>query len=383
MARTRAADAADSVHAHKILTVVGARPQFIKAAVVSRLLADGSSGIRELLVHTGQHFDAELSDVFFEEMGIPRPHVHLGIGGLSHGAMTGRMIEAIENVIVAERPSLVLVYGDTNSTLAGAIAASKLNILVAHVEAGLRSFNRGMPEEINRVLTDHATDVLFAPTRTAVENLRREGIRTEAVHLVGDVMFDAALHYAGVARERSTILERLGLDERGYVLATVHRQENTDDEARLTAIFEGLARVAVRTKVVLPLHPRTRKRLEDAPRAAAAARALILVGPVGYLDMVALERGATAIATDSGGVQKEAFFYGVPCVTLRDETEWIELIDLGANVLAPPVDAVRVGTAIERALEHQSTAPTARPYGDGDAGQKIVAILSRVLEAAA
>lgn len=369
--------------AHRILTVVGARPQFVKAAVVSRVLSErarsGSTVLRELLIHTGQHFDAGLSDVFFQELGIPAPHAHLGIGGLSHGAMTGRMIESLERVVLAERPSLVLVYGDTNSTLAGALAAAKLGVPVAHVEAGLRSFNRGMPEEINRVLTDHAADLLFAPTRVAETNLRKEGIPGERVHLVGDVMYDAALRYAELARARSTILERMGLDHRGYVLATVHRQENTDDLARLTAIFEAFARLAGRIPIVVPLHPRTRQRLRDAPAAAATAGALTLIEPVGYLDMVALERGAAVIATDSGGVQKEAYFYGVPCVTLRDETEWVELVEAGANVLAPPADAADIVRSVEDALARDTIPPQPGLYGHGDAGARIVDVLERVL----
>lgn len=361
--------------------MVGARPQFVKAAVVSRVIAERarSEGVlRELLVHTGQHFDPGLSDIFFEELGIPAPHSHLGIAGLPHGAMTGRMIEALEQVILTERPAMVLVYGDTNSTLAGALAAAKLGVPVAHVEAGLRSFNRRMPEELNRVLTDHAADLLFAPTPAAVENLRREGIPDARVHLVGDVMYDAALYYAALAGERSTILGRLGVPERGYVLATIHRQENTDDPARLVAVFEALARVAKKHAVVLPIHPRTRKRLGAVAAAAEAARSLTIVDPVGYLDMVALERGAAVIATDSGGVQKEAYFYGVPCVTLRDETEWIELVESGANVLAPPVDAASVSRAIEAALGHRRPSAVPSLYGDGDAGSRIVDVLEHM-----
>ena len=365
----------------RILTVVGARPQFVKAAVVSRVIAERARGqgvVREVLVHTGQHFDAGLSDIFFEELGIPPPYRQLGIGGLPHGAMTGRMIEMLEQVILNESPALVLVYGDTNSTLAGALAAAKLGVPVAHVEAGLRSFNRRMPEELNRVLTDHAADVLFAPTPAAAENLRREGIPDARVHLVGDVMYDAALYYAALARERSSILGRLGVTERGYVLATVHRQENTDDPARLAAVFEALAQVARKHAVVLPIHPRTRKRLNAVAAAAEAARSLTIIDPVGYLDMVALERGAAVIATDSGGVQKEAYFYGVPCVTLRDETEWIELVESGANVLAPPVDAASVSRAIEAALVRRMSGAVASLYGDGDAGSRIVDVLERM-----
>jgi len=364
----------------RILTVVGARPQFIKAAVVSRAVeawnrAHGGR-LEELIVHTGQHYDAQMSDVFFEEMHIPQPAAHLGIGGLSHGAMTGRMLEAIEQTIVRERPDLVLVYGDTNSTLAGALAAAKLLVPVAHVEAGLRSFNRRMPEEINRVLADQVSDMLFAPTRTAVENLRREGVPSERIHQVGDVMLDASLFYAAIARERSDITSRLGLTRGSYVLATIHRQENTDDPKRLAAVFGGLAAVARETRVVLPLHPRTRATLDGNAAASVAAGALDLIEPVGYLDMVMLEESAAAIATDSGGVQKEAYFYGVPCVTLRDETEWVELVEIGANRLAPPMSAEAVSGAILQVLRERRSVRKEALYGAGDAGAKIVEVLA-------
>ena len=304
----------------KVITVVGARPQFVKAATVSRAFAQ-TEGLQELIVHTGQHFDPSLSEVFFEELGIPEPKYNLGIGGGTHGQNTGRMIEAVESVLIEEKPDWVLVYGDTDSTLAGALAAVKLHIHVAHVEAGLRSFNRRMPEEINRVLTDHAADLLLAPTPAAVENLRREGLPEARVRWVGDVMYDAALHFGRLADHASTALESLGLEPCGYVLATVHRAENTDDPARLEAVFEGLFRVAAELPVVLPLHPRTRKALERLGWLERAREQLRLIEPVGYLDMVALEKNARLIATDSGGVQKEAYFFGVPCVTLRDETE--------------------------------------------------------------
>jgi len=364
----------------RILTVVGARPQFIKAAVVSRAVeawhqAHGG-GLEAMIVHTGQHYDAQMSDVFFDEMRIPQPAVHLGIGGVSHGAMTGRMLEALEQTIQRERPDVVLVYGDTNSTLAGALAAAKLLVPVAHVEAGLRSFNRRMPEEINRVLADQVSDLLFAPTRTAVANLVREGIPDERIHEVGDVMLDASLFYAAIARERSDVMARLGLAKGGYVLATIHRQENTDDPRRLAAVFAGLAAVARETRVVLPLHPRTRASLDGNPAAAAAAGALDLIDPVGYLDMVMLEENAAVIATDSGGVQKEAYFYGVPCVTLRDETEWVELVEIGANRLAPPTTAEAVSRAIAQALSEHRSVRKEPLYGAGDAGTRIVQVLA-------
>jgi UDP-GlcNAc3NAcA epimerase len=327
------------------------------------------AGVAEKLVHTGQHYDANMSDVFFSELEIPPPAYHLGIGGGHHGEMMGRMLAGIEEVLLSEQPDWVLVYGDTNSTLAGALAASKLHIPVAHVEAGLRSFNRRMPEEINRVLTDYASDVLFAPTVTAVAHLAREGISGDKVHLVGDVMYDAALYFAKKAERDSVILSNLNLSPAGFVLATIHRQENTDNLDRLRSIFDGLG--AIDFPVVLPLHPRTRKRLEECK--IAIAPTIRLIDPVGYLDMVQLERCAAVIATDSGGVQKEAFFYGVPCFTLRDETEWVELVDLGWNKLVPPGDAGRIMGAVRGAIGRLGA--EGQPYGDGQATQKIASIL--------
>jgi UDP-GlcNAc3NAcA epimerase len=358
----------------KIATILGARPQFIKSAPVSTALAR-RAGVAEVVVHTGQHFDDLMSEVFFREMGIPAPRHHLGIGGLSHGAMTGRMLEAIEQVLIAEKPDRVLVYGDTNSTLAGALAAAKLGIPVAHVEAGLRSFNRSMPEEINRIAADHMSSLLFAPTARAVENLRREGISGDAVARTGDVMYDATLAFGEIAAKRSRILDTLGLKPRGYLLATVHRAENTDDAARLGAVFEGLAEASLRHPVVLPLHPRTRNAL--AGIAFRAPETLRMIEPVGFLDMVMLEKHALAVATDSGGVQKEAYFHRVPCVTLREETEWVELIEAGANRLAPPRDAQAIAHAIEAALVTPASAFDGELYGKGDAAEQIAARLER------
>jgi len=315
-----------------------------------------------------------MSQVFFEELDIPQPDYHLGIGGGSHGQNTGRMLEAIEGVLLDERPHLVLVYGDTDSTLAGALAASKLHIPVAHVEAGLRSFNRRMPEEINRVLTDHMSDLLFAPTEKAVQNLLREGLSMSAIHWVGDVMYDAALYYGEKAERYSQILEWLNLLPNGYVLATVHRAENTDDPNRLRVILEALARVHQEVPVVFPVHPRTRKRAEAYGLHGLLDKVLSLE-PVGYLDMAKLEKNARLIATDSGGVQKEAFFYGVPCVTLRDETEWVELVELGWNVVCPPLDVKVVVDALLRQWE----GVRAFPYGEGTAGARIAAILADIL----
>ena len=356
-----------------IVSVVGARPQFIKAAVVSRALRV-LPGVAHRLVHTGQHYDANMSAVFFEELALPQPDCDLGIGSGPHGAQTGRMLAAVEQVLIAERPDWVLVYGDTNSTVAGALAAAKLHVPVAHVEAGLRSFNRRMPEEINRVLTDHASDLLLAPTRTAVAHLLAEGIPAEGVHLVGDVMFDAARFYADRVARRSCVLERVGVEPKRYVLATAHRAENTDDPVRLSALWDGLALVADDLPVVAPLHPRTRAALARAGALGRLCRALKLVDPVGYLDMVMLEQQAAVIATDSGGVQKEAFFYGVPCVTLRAETEWVELVELGWARLQPPTSAEAVAGAVRAALGTRGQ--PAAPYGDGHAGSRIAALLT-------
>jgi UDP-GlcNAc3NAcA epimerase len=359
----------------KIVTIVGARPQFVKAAVVSRAFR-ACDGVREVLVHTGQHFDANMNDVFFSELEIPTPDHHLGISGGTHGLQTGRMLEAVEAALLEERPDWVLVYGDTNSTLAGALAAAKLHIPVAHVEAGLRSFNRRMPEEVNRVLTDHAATLLFAPTTAGRENLLREGVDEARIRLVGDVMYDATRVYGRKAEAESRILERVGLAPGAYVLSTIHRAENTDDPRRLRAIIEALDAVTADVPVVLPLHPRTRRTLEDLGLLDEAGRCLRLIEPVGYLDMLMLEQHARLIATDSGGVQKEAFFFRVPCVTLRDETEWVELVEAGWNRLVPPTDARAVEAAVRDALaDDGSERVEAELYGDGHAAEAIVEAL--------
>ena len=357
----------------KIMTIIGARPQFIKAATVSRALAD-KPDTEEIIVHTGQHHDPNMSDVFFTELEIPEPDHNLGISGGTHGAMTGQMLAAIEEVMLRDRPDCLLVYGDTNSTLAGALAAAKLHVPIAHVEAGLRSFNRRMPEEINRVVADHVATWLLTPTDIATENLRHEGISKDNIYQVGDVMYDAALFYASKAEQTSTILTRLGLENGRFVLATIHRQENTDAPQRLSAIIKSLNEVARKMPVVLPLHPRTRKLLDSADDINAGEN-LLFVEPVGYLDMVMLERGAAVIATDSGGVQKEAFFHGTPCVTLRDETEWLELIELGWNRLAPPGKA-DIANMIQKAIGSKGESGT--PYGEGNAAQRIANTLTGI-----
>jgi UDP-GlcNAc3NAcA epimerase len=357
----------------RILTVVGARPQFIKAAVVSRVLAR-LPGVTEVLVHTGQHYDAAMSDVFFTELEMAVPNVFLGIGSASHGAQTGRMLEAVETVIRRERPDWVLVYGDTNSTLAGALAAAKLHVPVAHVEAGLRSHNRRMPEEINRVLTDHAADLLLAPTAAAVENLRLEGLPPARVRQVGDVMCDAARHFGAIAAERSRVLDQLGLAPKSYALATLHRAENTDDLARLRVLVDALMRVSAELPVVWPVHPRTRHVLDAEGWLGVVGERLRLIPPQGYMDMALLSQQARVIATDSGGLQKEAFFYGVPGVVLKEESEWHELLSLGWNRLAPPVSAEAVAAVILSQAASPGGEP-ASPYGDGHAAEAVAEAL--------
>lgn len=356
-----------------VLTVVGARPQFIKAAPLSKAILTRGSFV-ELMVHTGQHYDANMSDVFFSELGIAPPARYLGISGGNHGAMTGAMLAALEDTYLDLKPDAVVVYGDTNSTLAGALAASKLQIPVVHIEAGLRSFNRRMPEEQNRVLTDHLSDLLLVPSAVAQKNLENEGIKGSMLVQVGDIMYDATRQFGTIARTTSSVLRDHGLVDGGYVLSTIHRAENTDHMERLLAIIEGLDLVAETLPVVLPLHPRTRAVLERARRGPSRIK---VIPPVGYLDMVRLEAGAAVIATDSGGVQKEAYFQGVPCVTLRDETEWIELVDSGWNRLVSPRSAEVVATAILEA--RGQTGQNVSPYGDGDAATKIVTAIGTML----
>lgn len=355
----------------RILTVVGARPQFIKAAAVTREILKHPGRVEEVMVHTGQHYDPNMSQVFFDELEIPAPKYNLEVSGGTHGAMTGRMLESIEKVLLEEKPDWVLIYGDTNSTLAGALAAAKLHVPVAHVEAGLRSFNMRMPEEINRILADRVSNLLFCPTEAAVRNLANEGV-TEGVHNVGDVMFDVALYYRERAREQSGILAELGLASGAFALATCHRAENTDDPVRLEAIMSSLAQIASELPVVLPLHPRTRKLLQ-AHGFDHFIDSLRVVEPLSFLDMVALEQAARVILTDSGGVQKEAFFYRVPCITMRDETEWIETVESRWNYL--------VGASSEKILAAFRGLSTGDeivgPYGDGRAARRILERLLR------
>jgi len=373
----------------KIVTIIGARPQFIKAAVVSRAIANynkdvtsNSFMVTEVIVHTGQHYDRNMSDIFFEEMNIPRPNYFLDINGLSHGAMTGQMLEKIEAVLVEEKPDVVLVYGDTNTTLAGALAAAKLHIAVAHVEAGLRSFNREMPEEINRVLTDHTANFLFCPTTQSVDNLKAEGIINIApasgdkdnslprvpnpvVCLVGDVMLDAAIYYKEHARKPQLVFP----DK--FILATIHRAENTDNAVRLKSIFDGFEKIGKEVPIVLPIHPRTRKTIQTLD--LKASESIKIIDPVSYFEMIYLLENCMLVMTDSGGLQKEAFFFKKPCITMRDETEWVELVEHGFNSVTGAeaediYDAYK--TITETDLEFNIEL-----YGDAKAGERILDFL--------
>ena len=378
---------------NKIVTILGARPQFIKAAAVSRAIVAHNAKIdnlqckiNEIIIHTGQHFDANMSDVFFSELGMDKPTYQLNIHGCDHGEMTGRMLIGIEEILKTEKPDVVLVYGDTNSTLAGTLAATKLHIPVAHVEAGLRSFNMAMPEEVNRILTDRVSSILFCPTELAVQNLMNEGLKMSSeihrrnhvplVFNVGDVMYDVALYHGACVTGQGGILGKLaasqGISIGKYCLATIHRAENTDNPQRLKSIFEALLEFSKDVPVIIPLHPRTRKFIEsyESLYTMLDSRSLVFIDPVGYLDMVQLEKCAALIATDSGGVQKEAFFYQVPCVTLRAETEWVELIDAGWNRLAPPVDSDSILKALQNGIG--STGLDISPYGLGNAAEQIV-----------
>jgi UDP-GlcNAc3NAcA epimerase len=363
----------------RLITIVGARPQFVKAAVVTSAIKAHNQQkhvrrLEEVLVHTGQHYDLDMSQVFFNQLDIPAPHYHLGVGSGPHGEQTAKMMVGIEGVLLKGPPDLVIVYGDTNSTLAGALTAAKLNIPIAHVEAGLRSFNRGMPEELNRIITDRLSVLLFCPTATSVSNLKNEGIH-QGAHQVGDVMLDAFLAYKKAALQSSPVLSAHDLKDRSYFLATVHRQENTDDPARLTAIFSAFSKLAsADCPFIVPLHPRTRKSLLKTEFRLKLNQHIKLIPPQNYLDMIALISQAKTILTDSGGVQREAYFARVPCVTVRDETEWTETVESGWNILA--------GTQTEgiiRAVKSLDSVklPAPPPYfGDGQASRRIVELLS-------
>jgi len=359
----------------KIVTILGARPQFIKAGSVSReilRLAGAGANIKEVIVHTGQHYDANMSDVFFDEMQIPKPDYFLGIGGKTHGAMTGQMIEKIEEILVKEKPDWVMVYGDTNSTLAGALAASKLHIKIAHVEAGLRSFNMQMPEEINRILTDRISSLLFCPTQAAIDNLNNESMdawNTGAKKVLsGDVMQDGAIFYRKLA-EKLLDVEIAN----SFVLCTIHRAENTDNKERLGGIISALNEIAEDKQVILPLHPRTKKILQESDFDTSN---LTIIDPVGYLNMVWLIDHCELVMTDSGGLQKEAYFFGKPCVTLRDETEWVELIDVGSNVLVG-ADKSKIMNAFDSRVSFDMENFSLDLYGAGKASERIVTEMLR------
>lgn len=355
----------------KIITIVGARPQFIKASAVSRVIRQNySDSLNEIIIHTGQHYDSNMSQVFFDELQIPLPKYNLSIAGGLHGAMTGRMMESIEKVLCEEKPEWVLIYGDTNSTLAGALAAAKLNIPVAHIEAGLRSSNMRMPEEVNRILADRVSKLLFCPTHAAVANLRKEGV-DKGIHHVGDVMYDVALFYKELSLNKSNIMQRLLVETGQFVLATCHRAENTDSTQRMSQILKALSKISERHKVLLPLHPRTRKIIHDYGL-DKMLESIEILEPLSFLDMIALEQSACAIVTDSGGVQKEAFFYGVPCITMRDETEWTETISSGWNTLAG-ADSEKIVEAISKPCP---AIRDAGAYGDGHAAVRIVDIMN-------
>lgn len=357
----------------KILTIVGARPQFVKCAAVSRELRKSAT---EILVHTGQHYDESMSDIFFRELSIPIPDYNLGVGSGPHGRQTGRMLEQIEEVLLHETPTAVLVYGDTNSTLAGALAACKARIPIAHVEAGLRSFNRSMPEESNRILTDHASDLLLAPTPTAVTNLRNEGLSPSRIHLVGDVMYDAVLFYRRLAEARTDVFSKFSLKPGHFAVATIHRAENTENPERLTTIWKALKSLSAHLPILFPIHPRTRKALTISGLSSEDDESLKVINPIGYLDMIATVSNARLTITDSGGLQKEAYFCGTPCITLRDETEWVESLASGWNRLAPPSDPQRLTARLKTAIEALPTSPRDTSlYGSGHASKKIVRIL--------
>lgn len=358
----------------RIITIVGARPQFVKAAMLSRAISmrnkEGMS-FEEKLIHTGQHYDENMSRVFFHEMGILKPTWQLHCGNHTHGAMTGQMLMDIEKILTDNQPDYVLVYGDTNSTLAGALAASKLHIPVVHVEAGLRSFNKAMPEEINRILTDHVSSILCCPTQTAVQNLHKENI-TKGVYHVGDIMYDAALLFGKEAEQRSTILQTLGLSPKEFLLCTVHRAENTDSQERLCQIAQAWTEIAASERIVIPLHPRTRIYLEKYNLLATLQQQsnILFTDPLGFLDMVMLERNARIILTDSGGIQKEAYFHKTPCITLREETEWTETIESGWNQLAG-----FHAKDIIKCLSTSNDRKEIQEYGDGNTAQKILDLL--------
>jgi UDP-GlcNAc3NAcA epimerase len=367
----------------KILTVIGARPQIIKAAALSRAIrTQYAAEIQEVLVHTGQHYDENMSAVFFEELGIPLPDYNLAVGSGTHGHMTAAMLSGIEDILNKEQPTAVIIYGDTNSTIAAALAAAKIHIPVVHIEAGLRSFNKAMPEEINRISADHMSTLLFVPTLAGIGNLTKEGFKSELhspasidapnVYHCGDIMYDNSLYYANLSNEKSTIIEHLGLRSNQFILCTVHRDSNTDDPKALQGILEALQELSSRTnlEVILPIHPRTKNKIEsllstDFQQKILTHKKLRMISPAGFLDMIALEQNAKMIITDSGGVQKEAYFFAKPCVILRDQTEWIEVVEAGAAILTGP-NKEKIISAATHLLEQKITTDPAI-FGNGNA----------------
>lgn len=371
----------------KLVTIIGARPQIIKAAALSRAIKNKySSSLKEVIVHTGQHYDANMSQVFFDELQIPAPDYNLNVGSGSHGKQTAAMIAGIEEILLKEQPGAIVLYGDTNSTLAGAVAASKIHVPVVHIEAGLRSFSKVMPEEVNRVMCDHVSTLLFSPTRTGFENLVKEGFDPQAkapytadnpkIYHCGDVMYDNSLHFSSMAESKTTVLEKLGLKKDGFVLATIHRNNNTDEPARLNALFRSLQKISLQHEldIVLPLHPRTAKLLESNLEKSLYAEIkhnslFKITEPASFLEMVALEKNCRLVMTDSGGVQKEAFYFEKPCVILRPETEWVELVECGTAIVAD-ADEARILAAFET-LHSKKDLSFPALYGDGKAAEFI------------
>lgn len=378
----------------KIVTIIGARPQIIKAAALSRAIKNTfSKEIEEIIVHTGQHYDANMSGIFFDELQIPKPTYNLNVGSDSHAKQTAAMLAGIEEILVKEKPQTIVLYGDTNSTLAGALAASKIQIPVVHIEAGLRSFNKTMPEEINRIMCDHVSTFLFSPTKAGYDNLVKEGFRTDAkapyninnpkIYHCGDVMYDNSLHFANVAEQKSKVLEKYNLQKNNFVLATIHRDNNTDNPERLNALFSALLEIHEKNKiaVILPLHPRTKKCVNEfldksILEKISASKQFIICEPLPFLDMIVLEKNCSLVITDSGGVQKEAFYFEKPCIILRQETEWVELLTCGAAVLAD-ADKNKIITAYNNFTNHKPVYP--KLFGDGHAAEFICAELVKHL----
>jgi UDP-GlcNAc3NAcA epimerase len=359
----------------KICTIIGARPQFVKAAVISAKIAEmkTDNAIEEVIIHTGQHYDPIMSDIFFTELKIPKEKYNLNVGSGAHGIQTGKMLEGIEAILLEEKPNFVLIYGDTNSTLAGALAAVKLHIPIAHVESGMRSFNRKMPEEINRIVADHTCTLNLCSTQTAVDNLNNEGLQRTAI-LTGDVMYDCALKFAHLAEKHSDPLSKFNLNSKEYILMTCHRAENSDNKKRMSQIIDAVNALAEDKIVLYPIHPRTKKILKEFN--LYFSDKVKIIEPVGYLEMLILEKNASLILTDSGGVQKEAFFFNVPCVTMRDETEWTETVDLGFNIITG-ADTTNIIDAVSEFNNQGSLSIDSSPYGDGNSAEKI---LTAILE---